>query len=111
MTQLTPLQLFKCLSDETRLSIMLLLQVTGELCVCDITTAIMEPQPKTSRHLAMLRETGLISDRRDGKWIHYRLSPHMPVWAAAILSQAANSQLTEVNELTLRLENGKTNCP
>lgn len=111
MTQLIPLQLFKCLSDDTRLSIMLLLQATGELCVCDITTAIMEPQPKTSRHLALLRETGLISDRREGKWIYYRLSPHMPVWAATILSQAANSQLTEINELTKRLEHGKAICP
>ncbi|MBU9819161.1 metalloregulator ArsR/SmtB family transcription factor [Rahnella sp. PD12R] len=110
MAKLIPLQLFKCLSDETRLSIMFLLQTTGELCVCDITAAIMESQPKTSRHLAMLREAGLISDRREGKWIYYRLSPQMPVWAATILTQAVNSQLSEVTELVKRLEHGKAAC-
>lgn len=111
MSQLTPLQLFKILSDETRLGIVLLLREAGELCVCDITVAIDESQPKTSRHLAMLRETGLLLDRRAGKWIHYRLSPHMPAWAANIIGQAADSQPERLTQIAQRLAQGKAICP
>ena len=110
MAQLIPLQLFKLLSDETRLSIMLLLREAGELCVCDITVAMQQTQPKISRHLAMLRESGLLLDRRDGKWIHYRLSPHIPVWAAHILEQAGLCQLIETNQLIKRLQQGHLSC-
>jgi len=85
MTSLTPLQLFKNLSEETRLTLVLLLRQAGELCVCELSGTLAESQPKISRHLAMLRESGLLLDRRDGKWIYYRLSPHMPAWAAAII--------------------------
>lgn len=85
---LQPVQLFKILSDETRLTIVLLLRESGELCVCDICAAAGESQPKISRHIAMLRECGLVIDRRAGKWIHYRLSPHMPAWAAATIDTA-----------------------
>ena len=52
MLQLNPLQLFKTLSDETRLSLVLLLREKGELCVCELTTTLRESQPKISRHLA-----------------------------------------------------------
>lgn len=45
----------------------------GELCVCDIVTALDMIQPKVSFHLGVLREAGLIKDRRQGKWIHYSL--------------------------------------
>ena len=86
MTSLTPLRLFKNLSDETRLTLVLLLRHAGELCVCELSGA-GAAATKISRHLAMLRENGLLLDRRDGKWIHYRLSPHMPAWAAGLLSR------------------------
>ncbi|QOI57976.1 As(III)-sensing metalloregulatory transcriptional repressor ArsR [Rouxiella badensis] len=79
---LQPVQLFKILSDETRLAIMMLLRESGEMCVCDICAATAESQPKISRHMAILREAELVLDRREGKWVHYRLSPHMPAWAA-----------------------------
>ena len=99
MLSLTPLQLFKNLADETRLTLMLLLKEKGELCVCELAAALNFPQPKISRHLAMLRSSGLLSDRRDGKWIHYRLSPHMPAWAAAVIEQAWQSQRDEIRAL------------
>ncbi|CNE20654.1 metalloregulator ArsR/SmtB family transcription factor [Yersinia mollaretii] len=110
MPQLTPLQFFKLLSDETRLSILLLLRETGELCVCDITTAIQEAQPKISRHLAMLRESGVLLDRREGKWVYYRLSPHLAVWAANILAQASECQFVEVAQLAKRLQQSNGVC-
>jgi ArsR family transcriptional regulator len=64
--------LFKALGDVTRLRILGLL-LTGEVCVCDIHESLKIPQPKTSRHLAYLRRSGLVETRREGLWIHYRL--------------------------------------
>ncbi len=66
------LKIFKALSDETRLKILKLLE-SGELCVCDIFNALDMSQPKVSFHLAILRDAGLIKDRKQGKWIHYTL--------------------------------------
>lgn len=63
---------FKALSDETRLRILKLLQ-QGELCVCDIVAAFDMVQPKVSFHLRALKEAGLVKDRKEGKWMHYRL--------------------------------------
>jgi len=65
--------LFKALADATRLRILALL-LTGEVCVCDIHESLKIPQPKASRHLASLRQAGLVDTRRDGLWIHYRLA-------------------------------------
>ncbi|WP_114192344.1 metalloregulator ArsR/SmtB family transcription factor [Edaphovirga cremea] len=96
MIALTPLQLFKNLSDETRLNIVLLLKGVDELCVCELCDMLSQSQPKISRHLAMLREAGLLLDRRAGKWVHYRLSPHVPAWAATIIEQAYLSQRDEI---------------
>ena len=116
MPQLLPVQLFKNLSDETRLSLMLLLREKGELCVCELSSTLKESQPKISRHLALLRESGLLIDRRDGKWIHYRLSPHMPAWAAAVIEQAYLCQRDDILKLSKQAErdnattNGKPVC-
>jgi len=102
MSSLSALQLFKNLSDDTRLTIVLLLKHANELCVCELTAALELSQPKISRHLAMLRESGLLQDRRSGKWIHYRLSPHIPAWAAAIIDSAYLSQQSAIAALALR---------
>lgn len=65
--------LFKALSDETRIRIVALL-THGELCVCDIIQVLDLPQSTVSRHLAILRQAGLVEDRRKGVWIYYRLA-------------------------------------
>jgi ArsR family transcriptional regulator len=67
-------QLFKALSDETRLRILALLEA-GELCVCDLMAVLELPQSTVSRHLATLRNAGLVEDRRQGIWMYYRLTP------------------------------------
>lgn len=64
---------FKALSDETRLRVIKLLE-EGELCVCDIVAALDMIQPKVSFHLGVLKDAGLIRDRKEGKWIHYRIN-------------------------------------
>lgn len=66
------LNLFKSLSDETRLRILKLLE-HGELCVCDIVAALDMVQPKISFHLSVLKEAGFLKDRKQGRWIHYKI--------------------------------------
>ncbi|MDQ1313514.1 MAG: hypothetical protein QG605_2053, partial [Euryarchaeota archaeon] len=60
-------------ADPCRLRILKLLK-EGELCVCEIMTALSKPQSSTSHHLSILREAGLVKERRDGKWSYYRLA-------------------------------------
>jgi ArsR family transcriptional regulator len=66
--------LFRALSERTRLRILALLAQGDEVCVCDIHTSLGIPQPTASRHLAYLRKSGLVTDRRKGLWVYYRLS-------------------------------------
>jgi ArsR family transcriptional regulator, arsenate/arsenite/antimonite-responsive transcriptional repressor len=66
------LNIFKALSEETRLRVLKLLE-QGELCVCDIVAALDLIQPKISFHLAVLKDAGLIKDRKQGKWVHYKI--------------------------------------
>jgi ArsR family transcriptional regulator len=82
---LTPTGVFKCLADETRVRLMLLITAEQELCVCELTCALNESQPKISRHLAQLRTCGLLADRRQGQWVYYRLHPNLPDWVRAVL--------------------------
>ena len=84
-----PTQLFSALAHETRLRCLMLLVQHEELCVCELTYGIGAAQPHISRHLAQLRELGLVSDRREGLWIHYRIHPHLPEWARAVLQATA----------------------
>lgn len=85
---ITPTEVFKALADETRTRISLLIAREGELCVCELTCALGESQPKISRHLALLRSSGLLADRRQGQWIYYRLHPQLPEWALQLLAAA-----------------------
>lgn len=64
--------LFQALADRTRLRLLNLIG-ENEVCVCFFVEVLGEPQPKISRHLGVLRSAGLVSARRDGKWMHYRL--------------------------------------
>ena len=64
--------LFQALGDRTRLRL-LHLMTAGEICVCYFVEVLGESQPKVSRHLAYLRRAGIVTARRDGKWIHYRI--------------------------------------
>ena len=76
--------LFQALSDPTRLRL-LSLMAAGEVCVCYFVEILDETQPKISRHLAYLRRAGLVSARRDGKWVHYGLAVPSDPASAAVL--------------------------
>lgn len=85
---MSPTLFFKCLSDDTRLRCVTLLQKQGKLCVCELTAALALPQPKISRHLASLRQCGLLLDSREGQWVYYQINPKLPEWAFTILNDA-----------------------
>ncbi|MCG5500795.1 metalloregulator ArsR/SmtB family transcription factor [Ectothiorhodospira lacustris] len=88
---ISPESVFKALSDPTRLRCLVLLTEENSLCVCELTHAIGVPQPKMSRHLALLRESGLVADQRRGQWIFYRINPALPVWVREVLRQTAQA--------------------
>lgn len=81
------LTLLSALADERRLRIVEILR-DGERCVCQIQPALDISQPLLSHHLRVLREAGLVRDRRQGRWIHYALVPEameeLRLWAAAV---------------------------
>ncbi|NOT17396.1 MAG: metalloregulator ArsR/SmtB family transcription factor [Sulfuriferula sp.] len=76
---------FDALADETRRRMLALITHEGELCVCELHEALAVLQPKASRHLAILRDAQILSIRRDGTWIFYRVNPALPDWAVGIL--------------------------
>jgi DNA-binding transcriptional ArsR family regulator len=66
-------EIFKAMADPCRLKILMLLR-EGELCVCEIMVGLNRPQSTTSHHLSILKDAGLIKERKDGRWSRYRLS-------------------------------------
>jgi len=83
-------QLFAALADPTRLRLLNLMN-GREVCVCYFVEILKQSQPKISRHLAYLRRAGIVSARRDGKWMHYRIELPMNATAASILESALAS--------------------
>ena len=66
--------LFHALSDETRLEILAMLR-DGERCVCELQDALGAAQSRLSFHLRVLKEAGLVADRKEGRWSYYRIDP------------------------------------
>ena len=66
-------ELFHALSDETRLQIIELLN-KGERCVCELTDSLDAAQSRLSFHLRVLRDAGIVRDRKEGRWVHYELN-------------------------------------
>ena len=94
----------KALADPTRMRILALLGA-GEICVCHIHTALNVPQPTASRHLAHLKKTGLVEDRKVGLWKHYRLRPLADPALQAVVdaARAAAGRTTAVSRDCCRL--------
>lgn len=66
--------LLKVLSEPIRLRLAVLLAAEGEVCVCQLSSALQEPEYKISRHLGVMRAAGLVQARRDGTWMYYQLA-------------------------------------
>jgi len=104
--------LFSALSNEVRLRCLMLLQLEGELCVCELTHALALSQPMMSRHLALLRSSGLVTDRRAGQWIYYQINPELDDWVHQILQITAQENLAVEPFVTdLQLLNGMPDRP
>lgn len=102
-------QLFAALADRTRLRLLNLMN-GREVCVCYFVEILKQSQPKISRHLAYLRKAGVVSARREGKWMHYCMERPTDAGAAAILEStlAAFESDREMQSDLLRL--GKACC-
>jgi len=98
------LQFYKCLADDTRLKSLLLILKEDELCVCELTHALEQSQPKVSRHLALLRQKKLVIDRRQGQWVHYQINPNIPDWAQEILSLTLANNQCSIQQEVQRLD-------
>ena len=83
-------QLFHALSDPTRLSILRRLRF-GERCVCDLTDALDAAQSRLSFHLRVLKDAGLVTDRREGRWMYYTLNSDALAEAAELVEGLASA--------------------
>src|SRR5438477_3431750 len=88
-------QLFHALSDETRLGVIEKLR-SGEQCVCDLQDDLDAAQSRLSFHLKVLREAGLVSDRKEGRWSYYTIVP---------------TALAEVHDLAVAMQPKKSALP
>ena len=84
-------RLFHALSDETRLSILECLR-GRERCVCELTDHLDAAQSRLSFHLRVLKEAGLVTDRREGRWMYYTLSTDVLAEAAELVQALATPQ-------------------
>jgi ArsR family transcriptional regulator, arsenate/arsenite/antimonite-responsive transcriptional repressor len=109
-------RLFKSLADETRLKILWLLMGQEELCVCDIMGVLGITQSKASRHLRYLFNAGLVTDRREGLWMYYRISvafgsregKQLQVLREMLAAQPAAQALSEQMQQWLREKSCRT---
>ncbi|MDP5132856.1 MAG: metalloregulator ArsR/SmtB family transcription factor [Paraglaciecola sp.] len=104
---MSPLQFFKCMSDDTRLKSVLIINQLVEACVCDLMAALELDQPKVSRHLAELRKCNILQDERRGKWVYYQLHKQLPDWAKEVISHTADNNNDYFSEALLKLSTSK----
>ena len=87
--RVTAAQVFHALSDDTRLAVLEMLR-GGERCVCDLQSALDAAQSRLSFHLKVLKDAGLVTDRRDGRWAYYALNADRLAEAALVLDGFVN---------------------
>jgi ArsR family transcriptional regulator len=87
--------LFHALSDATRLGILTMLK-DGECCVCELQDELDAAQSRLSFHLRVLKEAGIVADRKEGRWMYYRIAP---------------GALAEVHDLAVALQPRKNGLP
>ena len=101
---LDPTVFFKCLTDDIRLKTLMLTHYHGELCVCELMQALAEDsQPKVSRNLAVLKKANIITDRKQGQWVFYRIHPDLPLWAKSVLAQTTENNVPLIDIPLTRL--------
>lgn len=86
-----PVTILSALADPTRLAAMALLSDGGEHCVCELMKRLGATQSRMSRHMKILREAGLVTDRRDAQWVRYRRDRAMNATVAALVDAALSA--------------------
>jgi len=81
-----PHQFFKMLSDETRLRCLILIAREDQISVGELCIALDQSQPKVSRHLAILRQSGVLLDQREGQWVYYKMNTELPGWMRKVIA-------------------------
>lgn len=99
-----PVTVFKAMAEELRLAALLLIRDQEKLCVCELTEAFDVSQPKVSRHLASLRDAGLLETERRGQWVYYSLDPHLPDWVLRVLDETAHNNAELIGPPLARLQ-------
>lgn len=101
-----PLSFYKSLTDDIRLKTLMLTHYHGELCVCELMEAMDEDsQPKMSRNLAVLKKAKVITDRKHGQWVFYRINPELPLWAKSVIAQTTENNIPMISNELQRLAN------
>ena len=111
-------RIFKALADETRLQMMALILLKGELCVCDCMQILDIGQSRASRHLRYLANAGLLDDRREGTWVYYKvargLDEDRKIVLRAVSELVPPSRIDELikrlKEWSIQKEAGATSC-
>lgn len=108
LTGFDPISFYKSLTDSIRLKTLMLTHYHGELCVCELMEAMEEDcQPKVSRNLAVLKKSRVITDRKHGQWVFYRINPNLPSWAKSVIAQTTENNTPLINKELLRLDKMK----
>lgn len=97
---------FKALSDLTRLRLLrMILSANEKICVCELADALELPQYQVSKHLAVLRQAGLVSDSRVGTWVYYSTSAEAPPFTMHLydlVRKQVNGPIFEDDNLRLK---------
>ena len=102
---LTPTDFYKTLTDDIRLQSLMLTHYHGELCVCELMEALQEEsQPKVSRNLAVLKKAQILTDRKHGQWVFYRINPNLPLWAKTVIAQTTEHNVPLIKSALQRLK-------
>jgi ArsR family transcriptional regulator len=108
LTDFDPITFYKSLTDDIRLKTLMLTHYHGELCVCELMEALREDsQPKVSRNLAVLKKSKIITDRKHGQWVFYRINPELPQWAKSVIAQTTENNVMLINNELQRLDSMK----
>ena len=99
-----PIAFYKSLTDDIRLKALMLTHYHGELCVCELMEALeQESQPKVSRNLAVLKKAKIITGRKHGHWVFYRINPSLPFWAKSVIAQTTENNVPLIYDSLQRL--------
>lgn len=99
-----PVAVFRAFGDELRLTMLMLIRDQKKLCVYELTKALDVSQPKVSRHLATLKDAGLLETERQGQWIYYYLHPQLPQWVLRVLDETSGGHTKLIEQEKERLK-------